>query len=284
MRVCFISVPYDLDRRDEGMGRGPAAILDKTLFDELRRSGHTVESRTLLLPGDGSFRDARAVFKLNALISESVRRAVERGFFPLILAGSCMTTVGAVSGLHDKNIGLVWLDAHGDFNTPETTVSGYLDGMALSVACGRCWKALAASDPAFLPASEDHVFLVGARDFDAAETAELSRSNVNVVTSERARRSNWRILNLEKSPIRDLHIHLDADVLDDGVGRANRFASSGGLFPRDLEELLSFIVGSYAPRAFSITAYDPEYDLSGSILSVLRGIILLFMEKMASKS
>ncbi len=283
MKVSFIRVPYDLGRFDSGMGKGPAAVLEKTLIDEVRKSGHTVDEQTVLLPQEESLTDLQSTFRLNALIAKSVRQTIERKFFPFILAGNCITSVGTFSGLHDRNIGLIWLDAHGDFNTPETTRSGYLDGMALSAVCGRCWKTLAASDPAYTAASEERVFLIGARDFDDVETEELNRSNVTIVSSERARRSAWRILKLEKSPIRDLSIHLDADVLDAGIGRANMFASTKGLFPDDIEDLLSMAIRGYTLQAFSITAYNPEFDINGSVRNVLRGIILSVIEKMACK-
>ncbi len=284
MRVSFISVPYDLGRAGSGMGKGPSAILDKTLVDQLKKRGHVVDEQVIAFAETGSLTDLQVTFGLNSMISKAVRGAVGKGFFPFVLAGNCITSVGTLSGLGDKGLGVLWLDAHGDFNTPETTRSGYLDGMALSVVCGRCWKTLAASDPAYRAVSEDRVFLLGARDFDPAETEELNRSNITVVSCERAQRSAWKILKLEKSPIRDLYIHLDADVLDAGIGRANMFASTKGLFPDDIETLLSIATRDYSLRAFSITAYNPEFDINGSIRNVLRGIILSAMEKMAIKA
>jgi arginase len=281
MRVSFISIPYDLGRFDCGTGKGPAGILDKTLIDQLKRRGHVVDEQTVLLPEDESLTDLQTAFRLNSLIAKAVEQTVEKGSFPFILAGSCISSAGALSGLPDNDVGVLWLDAHGDFNTPETTRSGYLDGMALSFVCGRCWKTLAASDPSYRAVSDDRVVLLGARDFDPAETEELHRSNVTVVTVENARRNGWSVLKPRDSRGRDLFIHFDADVLDVSIGRASIFACAGGLLPNDVEQLLSSAIKDYNLQAFSITAYNPEFDMSGSIRNVLRAIILSVIEKMA---
>jgi len=90
-------------------------------------------------------------FALHGLLSEAVQEAVAQDHFPLILAGNCSSTVGTVSGLDKEGLGVVWLDAHGDYNTPETTTTGFLDGMALSVLTGMCWERMAEGVPGFEP-------------------------------------------------------------------------------------------------------------------------------------
>jgi len=73
---------------------------------------------------------------------------------------------------------VLWFDAHGDFNTPESTLGGFLDGMALAIATGRCWTGLAATVPGFTPVAEENVVLVGARDLDRANCTSTSTSTV----------------------------------------------------------------------------------------------------------
>lgn len=82
---------------------------------------------------------------LDRQLAVSVAATVARGVFPLTLAGNCISSVGTLGGLGAGPTGVLWFDAHGDFNTPESTVGGFLDGMALATVTGRCWTGLAAT-------------------------------------------------------------------------------------------------------------------------------------------
>jgi arginase family enzyme len=81
--------------------------------------------------------------------------------FPLVLAGNCNTAVGTLSGADPEGLGVVWFDAHGDFNTPETTTTGFIDGMGLAIAVGHCWKAMARGVSGFSPVLEENVVIGG---------------------------------------------------------------------------------------------------------------------------
>ena len=104
---------------------------------------------------------------------------------PLLLSGDCTAALGAVAGLQRRAGGLAvtWLDAHGDFNTPETTISGYLGGMALAMLTGRAPE-LICGPLGMSPVSEDAAVLVDARDLDPAEREALAASRVRQVPAE----------------------------------------------------------------------------------------------------
>jgi hypothetical protein len=91
----------------------------------------------------------------------------------LILSGNCNAGLGAIAGIDAAKAAIVWLDAHPDFHTPETSASGFLDGMGLAIATGACWGTLAGSIPGFLPVEERNTVLVGARDIDPGEQERL---------------------------------------------------------------------------------------------------------------
>lgn len=131
------------------MGRGPdAAFLAGGLVERLEGAGHSVDVRVVetsnVFPTE-----VGTAFALNRQIAVHVHDAAARGEFPLILTGNCISSVGGLAGLDAANLGVLWFDAHADFNTPETTTTGFLDGMALAVAGGQCWIRLAASIPTF---------------------------------------------------------------------------------------------------------------------------------------
>jgi arginase len=164
VEVSLIQVPYDSGIYNKRMGRGPFFLVEHGIVDTIGASCHSVES--VVVESDDSFpTEVGTTFRLLRATAEEVRRAVERGRFPLVLAGNCITTVGAVSGLMPRDVGLIWFDAHGDFHTPETSPSGFLDAMAISIGVGHCWRTLAESIPHYEALPEDRVLLVGARDF-----------------------------------------------------------------------------------------------------------------------
>lgn len=274
MRVCFVSVPYDLGRHEAGHGQGPRALMGCGLDRLLSESGYAVDAKTILCEEAEHLGDTRTTFKLNALLSDAISEIVSAGTFPIVLAGNCVTSSGTISGLHSDQLHVLWLDAHADFNTPETTESGYLDGMALSIACGRCWKQLSARNPRFLRAREENVTLVGTRDLDAEEAGLLSGSRVRVITTEQLRKSSLHIPDPIGPRDTEVYVHLDADVLDASAGSANRFASEGGLLENEVGHLLSWVISSYNVLALAVTAYGPDHDRSGSIRQALARLII----------
>jgi arginase len=274
MRVCFVSVPYDMGKYNVGHGQGPGSLMGSGLGRLLSESGHTVDSKTVIC-GDGEqLTDTQSTFKLNSLLSKAISETIQSGALPIVLAGNCLTAAGTLSGLHSEDMSMLWLDAHADFNTPETTQSGYLDGMALAIACGRCWKSLSANDSRYLAIKEDHVTLVGTRDLDPEEARQLASSRIRVVSTEQFRNDDCQISTVAAPPAGDLYVHLDADVLDAGVGHANRFASPGGLLEKEIKSLLAWAVSSYNVVALAITAFGPGHDIGGTVREALKGIVL----------
>lgn len=273
VHVTLISVPYDSGRYNTGAGCGPDAILGTGIADQLGASGHVVDERTVAYPPEEMLTDVQSAFRLNAMLSRAVSQVATAGSLPIILAGNCITAVGTLSGLSRGETGALWFDAHGDLNTPETTRSGYLDGMALAITCGHCWRSLAAMDPSYRAIHEDHVALVGARDLDPAEEQILRASSITLVTTEQIRQSDYQIPEMAEWRWRDLYVHFDADVLDVSVGRANRFAAANGLFPGEIKRLLSWAVSSFSLKALAITAYDPQFDTNGAVRQVLTDIL-----------
>jgi arginase family enzyme len=129
--------------------------------------------------------EIRTAFELARRLAIAVRSARTAGHFPLVLSGNCNTAVGTLSGLTPARRATFWFDAHGDCNTPETTASGFLDGMGLAMAAGLCWHELTALVPGYEPVAPSATFLLGARDLDRAEAAVLERSAIATIPVQR---------------------------------------------------------------------------------------------------
>jgi arginase len=270
MDLRVITVPYDSGRRDERMGAGPGRLLAEGLAEVLGRAGHGVECEAVALPDDVFPAEPAAGFELNRQLAGRVRAGGAAGALPVVLAGNCLTAVGTLGGLtlggaSPGRLGVLWFDAHGDFNTPETTTGGFVDGMALAVATGHCWRSLAATVPGFQPVAERRVTLVGTRDLDPAEATRLAASEITVVRAAATAHELAPRLAALAADVDGLYVHLDLDVLDPGEGRANQYATPDGLGLDALVAALETAAAALPLRAVALTAYDPAGDPDGRV-------------------
>jgi arginase len=262
--IQILAVPYDSGNYRARMGAGPEALLDAGLEQALRDDGHRVYTKIAELPADAWQAEIQTGFELMRMLSGAVRAAREAGRLPVVLAGNCNTAVGTLAGLGAGSIAVAWFDAHADFNTPETTASGFLDGTAVAIITGRCWTQLAATVPEFQRVPDDRVCLIGTRDIDALEGRLLDESGVDVIEPRRLRSDLLRALRSIAQRAEKAYVHLDLDVLDARVASANHFAVGGGLSIEDVEYALSQIAGELPIAGVTLSAYDPEADTNGA--------------------
>ena len=172
---------------------------------------------------------------------------------PVLVAPECSVALTMLSAAldHRPEACVLWLDAHGDFNTPATTSSGYLGGMALAGACG-LW------DPGLggRPVPTDRVVLAGVRDLDSAEREALERSDVTVIGASPVETLVAVKNALDGAPV---YVHLDLDVLDPESFPA-QFPAPGGLDPEKLYDLLEAITDSCPLVGFEVTAFAASED------------------------
>jgi arginase len=276
MSIHTILVPYDSGHRGVRMGRGPLHAREHGAIDRLRTSGYAV-SESIIEDAVSFPTEIGTSFALHRALAERVSATVAAGDFPLILAGNCGSSLGTVSGVRaaapnaDPDIGVIWLDAHGDFNTPDTTTSGFLDGTALATLTGQCWQALTASIPGFRPVSDAHVVLVGARDLDPAEETALARSRVARVEAARMQAVGAEAaldvaLTALARRVSRVYLHIDLDVHEPAEAQANQYAVPGGLSASRVRDLVRVVASRFSIAAAALTAYDPSYDTDGRML------------------
>jgi arginase len=268
--IRVVVVPYELGRLRAGVGCGPERLLELGAADALASAGATVRTETIELAdryGASGSGDVDAAFELIRRVSDRVRLAGEERAFPVVLSGSCFAAVGVVAGLGESVPGAVWFDAHADFNQPETTTSGYFDGMGLAVLTGSAWQGLLATVPGARPLPESTVVLAGARDLDPPEESRLRASQIVHLTS-RDLRSPETLVEAVRAVVPEitgLYVHLDLDVLDNEVARVNVYGAPGGVDGDQLDALLEALMRTFPVRAVSLTAYDPAYDTEGRV-------------------
>jgi arginase len=228
--VELIQVPYEVERTDSGGARGPAALLARGFLDRLRAAGWNVHPSEVWSRNEDLSAKAAIVAEVGRATARAVANAHSRGRFPLVLSGGCLTALGVVAGLErmGRDPGLVWIDAHGDFNTPESTPSGYWDGMALAAVCGRSlpevYKAVE-----LRPIHYKNVAHLAGRAFDPPEVEDIARLHLTVIPpaeigSAEAERQIERCLAESKS----IYLHIDLDGLDPRDAPAVNFPVPGG--------------------------------------------------------
>ena len=276
MRITLIAVPYDLGREGVGSGHGPGAYLAEGVTEALADRGHEVEVVTA--QRSTPFHDElQAVLEVDGAVARLVADAVSGERLPMVLAGNCNVTLGVRAGLlaaggrAPAELATVWLDAHGDFNTPAISETGYLDGMPLAMLTGRAfpevWPALGGT-----PAPERLVLHAGGRDIDPAEADAMTVSELLVVSGAEL---GYRGLGEALAPALDelvkraggggfaarrppAMLHVDIDVADPALAPAVQFPSPGGLTVAELLAAVEMTGGRFDLRAVSLTSFDPE--------------------------
>lgn len=271
MKIQIIQVPYDSGHKDLRQGCGPASFIDRGLDQLLESDGHQV--KIAHIEAASAFTtEIGTAFELNRLLAHQVKSAVGSGRFPAVLSGNCNSCLGTIAGIKSDRLGVVWFDAHGEFNTPETTQSGFLDGMPLAMATGRCWKAILRTIPGFSPVKESNVILIGAVDLDEEEERQLRQSEVNVIGSRRTTGDNLlkeiedALKKLKKS-VSGIYLHIDMDAFTIEGGAANHFGVSGGLKPELIEAAIAMVQRYFKLQACTVASFDPAFDSSGKFLA-----------------
>lgn len=264
MQVHLFQVPYDSGLRGVRMGLGPDYFVQHGAVSALSSHGWEVEVETI--ESQRPFpSEITTSLVLCWQLAQRVCSVKDQGAFPLILAGNCNTSLGGIAGVGSDDLGVIWFDAHSDFRTPETGVGGMLDSMGLAMLTGQCWRRATSYIPGFAPMPINRVLLVGARQLEPDDEEQLELAQVPLVRGEQIRAegligSLMQALQALRARVQRVYVHLDLDVLDLEVGKANEFAEPGGLFVQELEQALELISQHFVIAGAAFTAYDPTSD------------------------
>jgi len=277
-KVGVIGVPYNVGWKGPGIEEGARALRDAGLVDELSRVvGEVVDFGDVevrLPPRDESnpkLLNARQVEAVCRSLAAKVRGTLDRGYFPLIIGGEDSVIMGIIEGFRralDPRIGLIYMDAHGDFNTPETTPSGLIGGMNVAITAGRGPKELVGMfghSPLLL---EENIVLYGTRELDAMEEIALAESRVRVYRREKIREVG--VEKAVKKILRDLesrcdwvYVHVDLDVLDETAMSAQSYPVGDGLSMSEFRETLRGLVRGGRLCGMTVMVFNAAKDLEG---------------------
>src|SRR5208283_3872038 len=287
MHVHFLAVPYDSGRKNERMGRGPAALLGGGLRELVSGQGLAATSETIECR-DEHLAEIRSTFTLANQISERVSAVHALGGVSVVLSGNCNGALGTIAGLGTSSTAVLWFDAHGEFETPETTRSGFLDGMGLAIGTGACWRNLSKQIVRFTPIPPRHIAIVGVRQMEAEEEQNISRSGIHVILAESVRKqAHLAAVKAAAEAARQctsLYIHFDLDALDPTISPLNRWATPDGL---SVDQILS-VVREFASRmpigAVGFASYEPAADADETGVKAAGDLLFACVEAIKTQS
>ncbi len=179
--------------------------------------------------------ELKAAFKLGGKIGRLVKASHKAGALAVIVCGSCsVAALGAVAGLGGENTGVLWMDAHGDLNTPETTLSGLFDGMAATIILGEAWQAMAFAIAGLNAMSQRNLCLYGARDLDPSEQGFIDDEAIALADN-----AEDAISALDGCD--QLYVHLDMDVHNEAKLARQSLRRKGGPSPETVRRDLAAV-------------------------------------------
>ncbi len=277
-KISIIGIPMDFGQLLRGVDMGPAAVRYTGLISRLRELGHDVEDTgDISIPirdchvcsddGQGQEKYLKEITQICQSIYALGRPIVEKGRFPLFIGGDHSIAIGTVAAVVDKDpIGLIWLDAHGDFNTPETSPSGNIHGMPLAALAGEGHDDLINVGHPGQKIHPENIVMIGQRDLDMGEKKRIKKAGITVFTmrdideqgiSAVANKTLMKFAHLKR-----IHLTLDMDALDPleapGVGTP----VPGGISYREAHLLMEILSDSGKIGSMDLVEINPILDVA----------------------
>jgi arginase len=272
MGVHIVTVPYRYDEYMDGLGRGPVALLEAGLRNRLSAAGvETTGPVESCLPDERRVQGpiAANIGALGGYTAELVKDALAAGDPVLVLAGDDTASIGVLSGVQQafegKRIGLVWIDAHADFNTPETTYSGILAGMPVAIVAGLAGPIWRESANLRYTLPTDQILIAGLRSTDEKENMLLRSTDVRVVDAKAPQRGPLYEAAVERllAHVDVVMVNVDLDVLDPQYVPSASTPEANGLTPKQAAWMINLVAKHGKTAAICITSLNPGAGARG---------------------
>jgi len=276
MQIDIIGVPIDLGADRRGVDMGPSAIRYAHLHRELAKTGHTFEDcGNLEVPiaemcsiSEPNLKFIDCIVPMARRAAGAVATSLQQGHFPLVLGGDHSIALGSIRGAaRHKKLGVIWVDAHADFNTAQTTPSGNIHGMPLAALCGLGDARLVQLWDESVPVLDPRrVVVVGARDLDDGEKRNLQQAGVMVMGMEQIDRLGM-FQALEKAlahvlrGVDGIYLSFDVDSLDPRHAPGVGTPVTGGLTYREAHLACEMVAETGKLVGMDLVEVNPILDV-----------------------
>lgn len=294
MNIRIIGVPMDLGADRRGVDFGASAIRYAGLSDQLRRLGHSVHDiGNIVVPqpesqpiGNPHLKYLDPIVQVAEDLAQQVADGLRSNEFPLILGGDHSIALGSISGVASvhRPLGVIWIDAHADFNTEETTPSGNIHGMILAALAGLGNERLTHVGGWTPKLNPDNIVVIGARDLDPGEQALLREHHVHVFTMSSIDQYGMsevlrQAIELAGKQGQGIHLSMDMDSMDPreapGVGTPVR----GGLSYREAHLAMEMIADSQRLVSMDVVEVNSILDQENATARLAVELILSALGK-----
>jgi arginase len=277
--IEIIGVPVDLGAGRRGVDMGPSAIRIADLEPRLEELGHTVHDYgdlDVMIPetqqvGEGTLRYKAPILAACTDLCRTVDQSLEQGRMPLVLGGDHSIAIGSVAGSstwfarRGESIGLIWFDAHGDANTPETTPSGNIHGMALAITLGLGDPDLVNLGGRAPKVQARNAVLIGVRDLDSGERETLKTCGITVYTMRDVDERGMRdvvdeAIRIASDGTAGVHLSFDLDVVDPEDAPGTGTPVWGGVTYREAHLAMELLADRAQIVAVDLVEVNPVLD------------------------
>lgn len=313
-KIRIIGVPLDLGAGHRGVDMGPSAIRVARLMNRIKSLGHSVydwgdiptEVFESVSTGDNSnMKHAAPVAAVNKKLAALVNDTLTAGEFPLVIGGDHSLAIGSIAGsaaylknkspsfensnannpqINNKDLGLIWIDAHADMNTPATTPSGNIHGMSLAVSIGK-------GDTEFVnilfpgqKVKPENIVLVGVRDLDPAEQQVLQELGITTFTMRDIDEIGmYAVMNeaihITSRDTAGIHIEFDMDSIDPNIAPGTGTPVPGGLTYREAHLAMELLHDTQKVIALDIVETNPALDIKNQTAELAAQLIMSLLGK-----
>ena len=223
----------------------------------------------------------------NRHLRDIVAKQKRNNLFPLGLLSNCNALIGMLAGLQNSGqtkrplrVGLIWIDAHGDINTPDTSLSGMLGGMPVAISTGLCLPRLRMKCGLDPPLPTRYVTMVSVRDLDPLEQELLDRTEIQHITTKHIRDLS-PVIDLEMERLATftdtIYVHIDMDALDPSEVQGHDLTVPAGPTSQEMAEALELMFEHPSAGAFGVASYpageDPDRRTLGAVYNMIEGVI-----------
>lgn len=291
MKINVIGVPLNLGCDRKGVEKAPNYLRERGLMSLIRSHGHkafdlgnlyvppVTEEEKYLKGSRLKYLDV--IVEVNNNLAELVYDTLRGGAFPLVIGGDHSLGLGSASGVGKcyDDFGIIWLDAHGDINTGETSPSGNIHGMPLSALMGLGSEELV---NVYSPGNKvlpQNVFLVGTRSLDEGEWALIEEQHLSVYTMDTIRDKGIAFVaediknKLRERKIRNVHFSIDVDSIDPSYAPGTGTRVPEGLMPGEFEEFVSHILSTNLIKSLDLVELNPELDSDDKTTNLCLSVI-----------
>ena len=286
MKINLIGVPLFLGCDNKGVDMGPEKLREKNIIGILENNNHTVYDMGNLYVPQVSSEDKYSshnkmkylseVMQVNTNLAHQVYSSLCSKTFPLIIGGDHSLGLGSICGAskYYENLAVIWVDAHGDINTSETSPTGNIHGMPLAAAMGIGDTSLTEVYYSGAKIKPENVFIIGARDLDEGELRLIEDRNLNVYTTENVKTKGIQNIleeihnKLISRKINAVHLSFDIDCLDSKYVPGTGTPVKNGMSVEEAKSILKFLMETRLIKSMDFVELNTQLDNTDTTINL----------------